>query len=79
MVDSHTRNFDERKLIPLNNKFQPVSDDLISELRSFLGTLAIDHVPLVYVSWHKVPFKANLWEFVKVKPCNFEVNIISYD
>ncbi|WCJ37370.1 hypothetical protein M5689_018515 [Euphorbia peplus] len=65
----HTRRFEDRKFIRLNDKFQPVSDktNTRSEFSLFLGTIARQYVPLDYTDWRKVPGKDNLWEFVKEK------------
>ncbi|XP_065877304.1 uncharacterized protein [Euphorbia lathyris] len=65
----HTRRHEERKVIVLNDNFQPVSTDGKStpELSNFLGTLARYYVPLDIIDWRKVPDKDNMWEFVKDK------------
>lgn len=69
MAKIHMTKFQERKSIPLNDKFQPASsvNSLISGFSSFLGTLVRNFVPFTYISWHKFPHKDNLWEFVKEK------------
>ncbi|XP_065870008.1 uncharacterized protein [Euphorbia lathyris] len=65
----HTRRHEERKVIMLNDNFQPVADDGKStpELSNFLGTLVRYYVPLDIIDWRKVPDKDNMWEFVKDK------------
>ncbi|XP_065876885.1 uncharacterized protein [Euphorbia lathyris] len=65
----HARRHDERKVIMLNDHFQPVEDDdkLLPEFSNFLGTIARLYVPLNWVTWHHVPDKNDLWEFVKQK------------
>lgn len=48
----------EKKLMTLNRRFQPVSDcgdKVISELSNFCGTIAKDYVPLTFINWHQVP------------------------
>ncbi|KAK1369770.1 hypothetical protein POM88_035862 [Heracleum sosnowskyi] len=64
----HTRPFEKRVVISVNNKFQPVADDdqKISELRNFLGTLK-RCVPLTYASWEHVPesLKDTFWSCTK--------------
>lgn len=62
----------EKKLITLNDLFQPVSDHddrLISELSNFCGTIARDYVPLTCVNWHQVSKqdKDVYWDIVLVR------------
>lgn len=65
----HTRPFEKRVLISMNEKFQPVSDNGkdVAELSRFLGTLK-RCVPLTYASWEHVPvtLKDTLWEYTQV-------------
>ena len=61
----------EKKLITLNQIFQPVSDHddrLISELSNFCGTIERDYVPLTCLSWHRVSDedKDAYWDIVLV-------------
>lgn len=69
MDNVHTRPFEKRIVISMNELFQPVSDDdkIITEFSSFVGTLK-RCVPLTYVSWDHVPenLKNTLWTYVKV-------------
>ncbi|KAK1387019.1 hypothetical protein POM88_015197 [Heracleum sosnowskyi] len=64
----HTRPFEKRVVISVNNKFQPVADDdqKISELSNFLGILK-RCVPLTYASWEHVPesLKDTFWSYTK--------------
>lgn len=61
----------EKKLMTLNRRFQPVSDcgdKVISELSNFCGTIAKDYVPLTFTNWHQVPKmdKDVYWDIVLV-------------
>lgn len=64
----HTRTFDERVVIQMNHKGQPISDDdkVMAELSSFLGTLKMS-VSLTYKSRNDVPkaLKDHFWEYIK--------------
>ncbi|KAK1381043.1 hypothetical protein POM88_027787 [Heracleum sosnowskyi] len=64
----HTRPFDKRIVVNMNEKFQPIVDDdkVITELGYFLGTLK-RCVPLTYKSWTDVPqnLKNTLLNYVK--------------
>ncbi|KAK1399096.1 hypothetical protein POM88_008959 [Heracleum sosnowskyi] len=64
----HTRPFEKRVVISVNDKFQTVSDDdkRISELSNFLGTLK-KCVTLTYASWEHVlkSFKDTFWSYTK--------------
>ena len=66
MVKVHARTAENKVVIRLNEKNQPVADNqkVITELSNFVGTLARDNVSLTYVNWHVVPdsLKKNLWE-----------------
>lgn len=66
----HTRSFEQRIVIGMNELGQPITenDKVLSELSSFLGTLAKRCVPLTYVTWRKVPknLKETMWNYVKV-------------
>ncbi|KAL6564972.1 hypothetical protein OROMI_016422 [Orobanche minor] len=70
----HRRKPSERKLITLNNCFQPIASlkKVRSELNSFLGTIARGYVPLNYVNWSQVPEteKDAYWGFVLDKIAN---------
>lgn len=65
----HTRPFDKRIVLDMNEDFQPVSDNdkVVSEFGQFLGTLK-KCVPLTYKSWKDVPenLKTTLLNYVKV-------------
>lgn len=65
---NHIHNNTEKKVITLNDLHQPISHDAkaVSELSSFLGTTVRQFVSLTCVSWHEVPEKELLWEYVKV-------------
>lgn len=73
MEKVHSRSYDKRVVISMNDKFQAVSDDdqIIAELSNFLGTLRRS-VPLTYKSWTDVPknLKKMLWNYVQV---NYEL------
>lgn len=66
-----TRKFDERPVITLNSRLQPVAEnrEIRAELSSFVGALARQCVPLDYVNWSVVPesHKTSWWEYVQVK------------
>ncbi|KAK1380317.1 hypothetical protein POM88_027061 [Heracleum sosnowskyi] len=65
----HTRSFDNKVVIDMNERFQPVFDDDIvtSELSNFLGTITKRCVPLTYANWRHVPdnLKDTMWNYVK--------------
>ncbi|XP_063940112.1 uncharacterized protein LOC108225480 isoform X2 [Daucus carota subsp. sativus] len=67
----HTRSFEQRIVIGMNELGQPITenDKVLSELSSFLGTLAKRCVPLTYVTWRKVPknLKETMWNYVKAR------------
>nr|XP_017239854.1 PREDICTED: uncharacterized protein LOC108212644 [Daucus carota subsp. sativus] len=65
----HVHNSNDKKIITLNELSQPVSDNskLLSEFSNFLGTTVRQFVSLTCVSWHEVPEKDLLWEYVKEK------------
>nr|XP_017228755.1 PREDICTED: uncharacterized protein LOC108192725 [Daucus carota subsp. sativus] len=67
----HTRSFDKRIVIEMNDDFQPIAenDKVLSELSSFLGTLAKRCVPLTYVTWRHVPknLRQTMWNYVKAR------------
>lgn len=66
----HTRSYDKRIVIGMNDSFQPIAEDdrVFSELSNFLGTLAKRCVSLTYVNWRHVPnnLKQTMWNYVKV-------------
>ncbi|KAK1395382.1 hypothetical protein POM88_014438 [Heracleum sosnowskyi] len=66
---NHVHNRAEKKRITLNYLNQPVADDgkLLSEFTNFLGTTVRQFVSLTCASWHQVPEKQLLWEYVKDK------------
>ncbi|KAL6530263.1 hypothetical protein OROHE_014616 [Orobanche hederae] len=68
----HTRTFDKRVVIQMNEEGQPISDDdrVITELGSFLGTLR-KSVSLTYKSWSDVPLilKDTMWKYVQWVLC----------
>ncbi|KAL6582336.1 hypothetical protein OROMI_006350 [Orobanche minor] len=66
MEQVHNR--EEKKTITLNYLNQPVADNgkLLSEFSLFLGTTVRQFVSLTCASWHQVPEKELLWEYVKV-------------
>lgn len=56
MLKVHGRSHNEKKIIQMTKKGQPIGDRKVrSELSNFLGTLVKDHVPLTHVNWHVVP------------------------
>ena len=56
MLKVHGRSSNEKVVIKLNNKGQPIGDKKPRrELSNFLGTLVKDHVSLTHVNWHVVP------------------------
>lgn len=69
----HVHNSNDKKIITLNELSQPVSDNskLLSEFSNFLGTTVRQFVSLTCVSWHEVPEKDLLWEYVKVKQISY--------
>ena len=54
MTAVHARSREERPVIFLNKKGQPVGTNR-KELSNFLGTLAKDNVSLAYINWRIVP------------------------
>ena len=66
-----TRKLEDRPVVSLNSDFQPYSrkDKVVTELSSFLGTIARLYIPLDFVNWSKVPEeeKTGWWEYVRVK------------
>lgn len=76
----HTRSFDKRIVIEMNDDFQPIAenDKVLSELSSFLGTLAKRCVPLTYVTWRHVPknLRQTMWNYVKVSMNKYHCFII---
>lgn len=66
----HTRSFDKRIVIGMNEFFQPIADNdkVLSELSNFLGTIAKRCVSLTYVTWRHVPenLKKTMWNYCKV-------------
>ncbi|KAK1366093.1 hypothetical protein POM88_041654 [Heracleum sosnowskyi] len=66
---NHVHNRGEKKRITLNYLKQPVADDgkLLSEFSNFLGTTVRQFVSLTCASWHQVPEKGLLLEYVQDK------------
>lgn len=66
----HTRNSDNRVVVQMNDRFQPIFDDdkISSELSNFLGTIAKRCVSFNYVTWRDVPasLKKTMWNYVRV-------------
>lgn len=68
----HTRK--EREVIICNEFGQPIGPtttekDIVGKFSRFLGTIArnYSYAPLTYNSWHKVPNKDKIWEYVLVR------------
>ncbi|KAL8107413.1 hypothetical protein AgCh_023983 [Apium graveolens] len=62
---NHVHNNTEKKVITLNDQFQPVSCGgkwSIAEFNNFLGTTLWQFVSLTCASWYQVPEKELLWE-----------------
>ena len=80
--DVHTRNAKQREVIICNEYGQPVGpvteNDVVGKFSRFLGTIARTHsyAPLTCASWHKVPHKDKIWEYVLVR--SNVVLIVSY-
>ena len=71
MHNIHTRNI--REVIICNEFGQPIGPvteekDVVGKFSRFLGTIArtYSYAPLIYNSWHKVPNKDRMWEYVLV-------------
>ncbi|KAD6454504.1 hypothetical protein E3N88_09210 [Mikania micrantha] len=65
------RKVDDREIIICNEFGQsvgPVTNekDVVGRFSRFLGTIARNHsyAPLIHSSWHKVPHKDKIWEYV---------------
>lgn len=75
-----TRKLEDRPVVSLNSDFQPYSrkDKVVTELSSFLGTIARLYIPLDFVNWSKVPEeeKTGWWEYVRVKSYIFFYNCL---
>ena len=70
----HVQKFNEREVIICNEFGQPIGPvteekDIVGRFSRFLGTIArnYNYVPLIYNSWHKVPHKEKMWEYVLVR------------
>ncbi|KAL8261398.1 hypothetical protein R6Q59_025447 [Mikania micrantha] len=70
----HMRKFNEREVIICNEFGQPIGPvtkekDMATQFSRFLGTIARNHsyASLVHSSWHKVPHKDKIWEYVLEK------------
>ncbi|XP_035834063.1 uncharacterized protein LOC110885587 [Helianthus annuus] len=70
----HMQSIHERKVIKCNKYGQPIGPetaekDVAGEFSRFLGTIArnYDYAPLTYASWHKVPNKDRIWQYVLEK------------
>ncbi|KAL4578452.1 hypothetical protein LXL04_014575 [Taraxacum kok-saghyz] len=68
--DVHIRNAKQHEVIICNEYGQPVGPvtekDVVGKFSRFLGTIARTHsyAPLTRASWHKVPHKDKIWEYV---------------
>ncbi|GKD10098.1 hypothetical protein Tco_1189783 [Tanacetum coccineum] len=74
MHNIHTREFDKREVIICNEFGQPIgpltkANDVVGKFSRFLDTIAhtYSYCPLTYNSWHKVPDKDKMWEYVLEK------------
>ncbi|GKC79220.1 hypothetical protein Tco_1129994 [Tanacetum coccineum] len=74
MHNIHTQEFDICKVIICNEFGQPIrpstkENDVVEKFSRFLGTIArtSSYCPLTYNSWHKVPDKDRMWEYVLEK------------
>ncbi|KAL8255284.1 hypothetical protein R6Q59_033505 [Mikania micrantha] len=70
----HTRKVDDREVIICNEFGQPVGPvtnekDVVGRFSRFLGTIARNqsYAPLIHSSWHKVPHKDKIWDYVLEK------------
>ncbi|KAD6453727.1 hypothetical protein E3N88_08433 [Mikania micrantha] len=70
----HMRKVDDREMIICNEFGQPVGPvtnekDVVGRFSRFLGTIARNHsyAPLIHSSWHKVPHKDKIWEYILEK------------
>ncbi|XP_065870332.1 uncharacterized protein [Euphorbia lathyris] len=65
----HSRKFEDRKIINLNEDKQPTAadDKTLIEFSNFLGSVARRYVRLDHINWHKVPCKDQLWNLVQEK------------
>ncbi|KAK9075540.1 hypothetical protein SSX86_003865 [Deinandra increscens subsp. villosa] len=70
----HTRSIDERQVIICNEFGQPIGpvvngENIAGKFSRFLGTIARNHrlASLTHASWHKVPSKEKMWEYVLKK------------
>ncbi|KAL8119243.1 hypothetical protein AgCh_016677 [Apium graveolens] len=65
------RSVEQRIVIGMNDDYQPIAenDKILSELSSFIGTLAKRCVSLTYVTWRHVPIqlRLTLWNYVKAR------------
>ncbi|KAL8146611.1 hypothetical protein AgCh_004366 [Apium graveolens] len=67
---NHFHNSTKKKVITLNDQFQPVfcgGKWSVAEFSNFLGTTLRRFMSLTCASWHQVPEKELLWEYVKDK------------
>nr|GEV82066.1 hypothetical protein [Tanacetum cinerariifolium] len=74
MHNIHTREFDRREVIICNEFGQPIGpstkeNDIVGKFSRFFGTIArtYSYCPLTYISWHKVPNKDRMWEYLLEK------------
>ncbi|KAL8125423.1 hypothetical protein AgCh_012929 [Apium graveolens] len=67
----HMRSLEQRIVIGMNDDYQLIaeSDKILSELSSFIGTLAKRCVSLTYVIWRHVPIqlRQTSWNYVKAR------------
>ncbi|KAI3825735.1 hypothetical protein L1987_07333 [Smallanthus sonchifolius] len=70
----HTRKLNECEIIICNEFGQPIGlvteeKDIVEKFSQFLGTIARNHsyASLIHNSWHKMPHKDKIWEYVMEK------------
>ncbi|KAL8228082.1 hypothetical protein R6Q57_015666 [Mikania cordata] len=70
----HMLKVDDRELITCNEFGQPVGPvtnekNVVGRFSRFLGTIARNnsYAPLIYSSWHKVPHKDKIWEYILLR------------
>lgn len=70
MAKVHARGPEDKIVITLNEKNQPISENqkIITELTNFVGSLAKDNVSLTYINWRLVPkeLKNEMWDYTRV-------------
>lgn len=76
---NHIHNTTTKRVITLNDVGQPVScggKNSVLEFSNFLGTTLRQFVSLTCASWHEVPDKELLWEYVQVNYICFKSCIV---